>query len=379
MHDGARCILAIPCGRPPFLSPRLLRALRQEHGGPLAFSCPVATLAAFKAFKEAIQAHAAHSQSNSLKSFFGLGDAWVVLSPADAQLPIPGSTLMEGLKPGVMAKFYTGSGNRVQLNVEEDVLNFALLEARADAAISPFEAYCELQNSRSIERAENRSLSWAQIAVNRHLPEGKVVFLPVLGTDKNSCLNYLAKLQELLVEKQGEIGFSLPAMGEIPRSKRSELFKALRNTLGPTIPIFVEMGALGIAEIVEMLGSGAKLISTNLAFAITKGGHAFTFCLDINLKRKSQDNDAKAFTINLHDLSFSESAERIAPRCSCWTCERHTRAYLHHLLKERELLGEILLFFHNASMMLNLFAAFNHVAHQEDAENFARKWTILHN
>ena len=40
--------------------------------------------------------------------------------------------------------------------------------------------------------------------------------------------------------------------------------------------------------------------------------------------------------------------------CSCMTCQKHSRAYLYHLVKTKELLVEILLFIHNLHHMIGL-------------------------
>ena len=41
--------------------------------------------------------------------------------------------------------------------------------------------------------------------------------------------------------------------------------------------------------------------------------------------------------------------------CACQACSRHTRTYIHHLLKSKELLAEVLLYAHNHHTLLLLF------------------------
>jgi hypothetical protein len=43
--------------------------------------------------------------------------------------------------------------------------------------------------------------------------------------------------------------------------------------------------------------------------------------------------------------------------CACHACRHHTRAYLHHLLRAKEMLGEILLYRHNQHQLVALFDA----------------------
>lgn len=48
---------------------------------------------------------------------------------------------------------------------------------------------------------------------------------------------------------------------------------------------------------------------------------------------------------NIFGFKFShfESFKPIKDSCTCLTCKKHTRSYIHHLLISKELLGSILL------------------------------------
>ena len=41
--------------------------------------------------------------------------------------------------------------------------------------------------------------------------------------------------------------------------------------------------------------------------------------------------------------------------CACLACSQHNRCYIHHLIKAKELLAEILLFYHNLHSLLEIF------------------------
>ena len=60
---------------------------------------------------------------------------------------------------------------------------------------------------------------------------------------------------------------------------------------------------------------------------------------------------ARAYTsrgvLNLRNARFADEAGPIDPSCSCPTCSRHSRAYVHHLFKAEEMLGPMLLTWHN--------------------------------
>ncbi len=60
---------------------------------------------------------------------------------------------------------------------------------------------------------------------------------------------------------------------------------------------------------------------------------------------------ARAFTsqgiFNIRNARFADDATALDPNCPCPACVKHSRAYLHHLFKAEEMLGPMLLTWHN--------------------------------
>jgi queuine tRNA-ribosyltransferase len=67
---------------------------------------------------------------------------------------------------------------------------------------------------------------------------------------------------------------------------------------------------------------------------------------------------ARAYTsrgvYNLRNARFADEAEPLDPDCRCPACSRHSRAYLHHLFKAEEMLGPMLLTWHNLAYYQDL-------------------------
>lgn len=59
--------------------------------------------------------------------------------------------------------------------------------------------------------------------------------------------------------------------------------------------------------------------------------------------------------LNLWDEEYVRDRRPLMKGCGCLACSKHTRAYIHHLLKSKELLAEILLYQHNQYQMLKMF------------------------
>jgi queuine/archaeosine tRNA-ribosyltransferase len=75
--------------------------------------------------------------------------------------------------------------------------------------------------------------------------------------------------------------------------------------------------------------------------------------------RTTPDDFKQAHTnggvINLWDIIHRKSLQPILANCMCHACRNHTRAYVHHLLLAKEMLGDILLYCHNQHQILQMF------------------------
>ena len=63
--------------------------------------------------------------------------------------------------------------------------------------------------------------------------------------------------------------------------------------------------------------------------------------------------------MDLSDHVYARDTSPLVVGCSCLTCDRFSRAYIHHLVQAKELLAEILLFGHNLHHTLIMMKAFN--------------------
>ncbi|SPQ21972.1 61e2be3b-70e2-447f-9275-88cc9fc78a7e [Thermothielavioides terrestris] len=64
----------------------------------------------------------------------------------------------------------------------------------------------------------------------------------------------------------------------------------------------------------------------------------------------------RPLAIDLADPSNATSLAPLSPTCSCYACTSHHRAYVHHLLSAREMLGWTLLQIHNHAVVAAFFA-----------------------
>ena len=59
---------------------------------------------------------------------------------------------------------------------------------------------------------------------------------------------------------------------------------------------------------------------------------------------------------NISNARFRNSFERLVAECDCYTCTNYSQAYLHHLVKAKELLAATLLTIHNEHFIVGLVA-----------------------
>jgi queuine tRNA-ribosyltransferase len=67
---------------------------------------------------------------------------------------------------------------------------------------------------------------------------------------------------------------------------------------------------------------------------------------------------ARAYTAtgvhNLRNARFADDLAPLDPACDCPACTKHSRAYLHHLFRANEILGPMLLTWHNLTFYQSL-------------------------
>jgi len=93
----------------------------------------------------------------------------------------------------------------------------------------------------------------------------------------------------------------------------------------------------------------------DLVGAVARGIDMFDCVMPTRSGRTGQ-----AFTrfgeLNLRNARHAEDARPLDPACACPACRGHSRGYLHHLVKAKEILGSMLLTWHNLHYYQQLMA-----------------------
>ncbi|KAJ4458801.1 putative Queuine/other tRNA-ribosyltransferase [Paratrimastix pyriformis] len=141
-------------------------------------------------------------------------------------------------------------------------------------------------------------------------------------------------------------GFGL---GETPQ-ERDCIFPLVMAKLPAEKPRMI--AGLGTpVEVMQAVANGVDVFSSAYPLIESEAGNALVF----PLSPSSQESDP--FKLNMRSGRWELEQVPLVAGCGCYTCQRHTRAYVRHLLNTHEMTGDILLMIHNAYHYLQFFAA----------------------
>jgi queuine tRNA-ribosyltransferase len=136
------------------------------------------------------------------------------------------------------------------------------------------------------------------------------------------------------VDALTRIGFEGYAVGGLAVGEgQAAMFGVLDATV-PLLPADRARYLMGVGTPADLVGAVARGIDMFDCVMPTRSGRT-----------------GRAYTrrgvLNLRNARHAEDDGPLDPDCTCPACRRHSRAYLHHLFKAGEMLGPMLLTWHN--------------------------------
>ncbi len=129
----------------------------------------------------------------------------------------------------------------------------------------------------------------------------------------------------------------------------AEMYKVLDYTV-PLLPEDKPRYLMGVGypdNIVAAVQRGIDMFDCVIPTREGRHGRLFTWT------RKKPNGDFYA-TLNITNAKFKTDKKSIDPKCDCAACANYSRAYLHHLFKTGEPLGQRLATMHNVRFYLQL-------------------------
>ena len=167
------------------------------------------------------------------------------------------------------------------------------------------------------------------------------VFAPVLPLEHPIQWSYLQHLAEDLV---GDLsGLAIYSANILPDLHE---YKALLPL--PRLSLDLPRSP---HDILRQISLGADLILTPFVNTTSDAGVAFTFSLS-----RLDGPGVHSLGMDLWSPEHKTSLLPLVEGCQCYTCRRHHRAFLNHLLNAKEMLGWNLLQIHNHHVLNDFFA-----------------------
>jgi queuine tRNA-ribosyltransferase len=137
------------------------------------------------------------------------------------------------------------------------------------------------------------------------------------------------------------LGFEGYAIGGLAVGEGQAAMFGVLDTTVPQLPIGQPRYLMGVGTPDDLVG------------AVMRGVDMFDCVMPTRAGRT-----ARAYTsqgvLNLRNARHADDGTPLDPGCPCPGCTRHTRAYLHHLFRAGEILGPMLLTWHNLTYYQSL-------------------------
>ena len=131
-----------------------------------------------------------------------------------------------------------------------------------------------------------------------------------------------------------DIGFEGYAIGGLAVGEGQALMFATLDATVPLLPDDRPRYLMGVGTPDDLVGGVQRGVDMFDCVMPTRAGRT-----------------ARAYTahgqMNLRNARFADDAAPLEENCDCLACTRHSRAYLHHLFRAGEMLGPMLLTWHN--------------------------------
>ncbi len=224
-------------------------------------------------------------------------------------------------------------GSRQHLTPERSVEIQRLLDATITMQLD--ECVAHPAPEADAERAMRLSLRWAERCRTAFSErDGYALFGIVQGSTYPS-------LRAESAQRLREIGFDGYAVGGLAVGEGQEAMFATLEATVPHLPRTAPRYLMGVGTPSDILG------------AVERGIDMFDCVLPTRSGRTGQ-----AFTrrgpVNIRNARHAEDPRPLDEACRCPACRNHSRAYLHHLVKAKEILGSVLLTWHNLTYFQDL-------------------------
>ena len=197
------------------------------------------------------------------------------------------------------------------------------------------------------------SMRWAQRSKDAFVPRpGYGLFGIVQGGIHHDLR------QESANALQG-IGFDGYAVGGLAVGEGQELMFSTLDFTTPLLPPTHPRYLMGVGKPSDMVG------------AVLRGIDMFDCVMPTRSGRTAQGFTRRG-TVNLRNARHQDDPRPLDEHCACPACRQYSRAYLHHLIRSEEILGPMLLTWHNIQFYQDVMKGLRQAIGEGRVQDFAR-------
>lgn len=173
--------------------------------------------------------------------------------------------------------------------------------------------------------------------------------------------NLFTDLRQESLDQLREIGFDGYAIGGLsvgePKPEMYRMLDELASRLPPESPHYL-MGVGTPEDLVYGVSRGIDMFDCVMPTRNARNGWLFTRFGDIKIRNAKHRNDPRP----------------LDEHCQCYTCRHFSRAYLHHLHKNNEILGARLNTLHNLFYYQELMQSMRHAIENKTFSAFVKQF-----
>lgn len=155
------------------------------------------------------------------------------------------------------------------------------------------------------------------------------------------------------------IGFDGYAVGGLAVGEGQELMFSTLDFTTPLLPADRPRYLMGVGKPSDIVG------------AVLRGIDMFDCVMPTRSGRTAQGFTRRG-TVNLRNARHQDDPRPLDENCACPACRQYSRAYLHHLIRSEEILGPMLLTWHNIQFYQDVMKGLRQAIGEGRVQDFAR-------
>lgn len=163
-----------------------------------------------------------------------------------------------------------------------------------------------------------------------------------------------------------DLNFDGIAIGGLSVGESKQEMHHILEEIEPLLPKNKPRYLMGVGspeDLLEGVARGVDMFDCVLATRIARNGTVWT----------------RQGKINLNNAEFKTDFEVIDEECDCYACKNHTKAYISHLVKEKEVLGIRLTTIHNLRFLMRLMEETRMAIKKKKFETYKKDFLLRFN